>query len=314
MNWIRQFLAFGIILLFISPALCADAPVMRGIYPIPVVESGEFVTSWLQSAGYAVSQESPAGGEIRLEADKDGETALIEIRPQSPLGSLVEVYRTTAAGYKHSAINGLKASLDGYISNLDNKKPALPRSLPGNVQSLGNAVVCLRATAKGKPVQLSGFVVDRRGLIIATAHDFDAVHSISTDEDGGVELEGEVVKRDTLRDLSLIRVKKTFDTAVSVKNGRRQLKKGDRVYSIGCPQNLQGKMQVGIVDGPPALVSGKPLWQVKMEVVPGSSGSPVFDQDGRLVGIVKGRYRGTVSRGFLIPLDTVREFLGQGIR
>ena len=71
---------------------------------------------------------------------------------------------------------------------------------------------------------------------------------------------------------------------------------------------------MGIVEGPPAMVNGQPLWQVNMEVLPGSSGSPVFDQDGRLVGVVKGRYRGTETRGFLIPIDTILEFLGRGAR
>jgi len=43
------------------------------------------------------------------------------------------------------------------------------------------------------------------------------------------------------------------------------------------------------------------------QVQSGSSGSPVFDAQGNLVAIVKGRYRGTESVGFLIPLATIIE-------
>jgi serine protease Do len=46
-----------------------------------------------------------------------------------------------------------------------------------------------------------------------------------------------------------------------------------------------------------------------MDIQPGSSGSPVFDAGGRLVAIVKGRYRGTSTVGFLIPMETVYAFL-----
>ena len=53
----------------------------------------------------------------------------------------------------------------------------------------------------------------------------------------------------------------------------------------------------------------RPLWQVTMETLPGSSGSPVFDTAGRLVAMVRGRYRGTESVGFLTPWDTMKEFL-----
>jgi len=311
---IRRFLAFGVLLFFISPALCEVAPVILGIYPVPVAETGEFVTNWLHQAGFEVSQEFPDAGKIRLKANKAGETVLIEIRSQSPLSSLVEVFGTIPVKGKHSTTDGLKASLEGYVFNHDEKKGGKPLALPGEVQTQGNTIVCLRTLTKVGPVQFSGFVIDRRGLIIATAHDLDAVHGIITDLYGGAELKGEVIKRDPIRDLSLIKVKKTFETAVSVNKGRRQLKAGDRVYSIGCPQNLQRMVQVGIVEGPPAMVNGQPLWQVNMEVLPGSSGSPVFDQDGRLVGVVKGRYRGTETRGFLIPIDTILEFLGRGTR
>jgi serine protease Do len=80
---------------------------------------------------------------------------------------------------------------------------------------------------------------------------------------------------------------------------------------VNCPDNPQGRVTAGRINGPPALVNGYPLWQVAMKVVPGTSGSPVFDPDGRLVGVVRGRYRGTESRGFLIPVGTIREFLDQ---
>jgi serine protease Do len=48
-----------------------------------------------------------------------------------------------------------------------------------------------------------------------------------------------------------------------------------------------------------------------METPPGSSGSPVFDREGKMVAMIKGRYRGTHSTGFLIPLETVVKFLNE---
>ena len=84
---------------------------------------------------------------------------------------------------------------------------------------------------------------------------------------------------------------------------------GDRVYSIGCPNNLNGLVFQGTVNSPPRLVNNQLLWQVNMETHPGSSGSPVFDGNGKFFGVVKGRYRGTDTIGFLIPFKTVNRFL-----
>jgi serine protease Do len=46
-----------------------------------------------------------------------------------------------------------------------------------------------------------------------------------------------------------------------------------------------------------------------MKIYPGSSGSPVFDVQGNLVAVVKGRYRGSESIGFLIALETLLDFI-----
>ena len=51
-------------------------------------------------------------------------------------------------------------------------------------------------------------------------------------------------------------------------------------------------------------------WRVMlMEILPGSSGGPVFDREGNFVGMVKGRFRGAGKVGFLIPLETIIEFV-----
>ena len=54
-----------------------------------------------------------------------------------------------------------------------------------------------------------------------------------------------------------------------------------------------------------------PLWQAQMNIHHGSSGSPVFDGQGRMAAMVKGRYRGTDSIGFLIPFEMILQFLGK---
>ena len=84
---------------------------------------------------------------------------------------------------------------------------------------------------------------------------------------------------------------------------------GERVFSIGCPNNLQGTLSPGIINGPPRLVNDQPLWQVEMNIYPGSSGSPVFDARGQLVAMIKGRYRGTTTVGFLTPLEAIITFV-----
>jgi hypothetical protein len=98
-----------------------------------------------------------------------------------------------------------------------------------------------------------------------------------------------------------------------LKEGRTELHFEERIYMLCCNSKGSVQIQSGMVDKPKATVNGQTLLQVKLEqVFFGSSGSPVVDEHGRLVGVVKGRFRGMASRGFLIPIDTVRSFVGMG--
>jgi serine protease Do len=97
--------------------------------------------------------------------------------------------------------------------------------------------------------------------------------------------------------------------AVSLQDGRYLLRNGEPLFAVTCPVNNISGIQPGFLDGPPRRVQGLPLWQVRMHIAHGSSGSPVFDAQGRLAAIITGRFRGTDSIGFLIPFETLLHFL-----
>jgi serine protease Do len=96
---------------------------------------------------------------------------------------------------------------------------------------------------------------------------------------------------------------------IALTKGRNQINPGENVFSVGCPANLIGTVHPGTISGPPRRAGQSLYWQVKMDIYPGSSGSPVLDENGRLIGIVKGRRRGTNTIGFLIPFETIIAFI-----
>ena len=112
-----------------------------------------------------------------------------------------------------------------------------------------------------------------------------------------------------MRNLALLECPVGDRAFVSLSTGRNLLGMGENIYAIGCPSNLRGTIAPGTIAGPPRLVNDLPLWQVAMDIFPGSSGSPVFDAQGRVMAMVKGRYRGTASVGFLTPMETIIAFL-----
>ncbi|MFW5639689.1 MAG: S1C family serine protease [Thermodesulfobacteriota bacterium] len=171
------------------------------------------------------------------------------------------------------------------------------------------SVVCVRAQLKTREVQFSGFIINPNGQIICTAHDLEGIQKMYVSLFDGREYGARIIKKDLRRDLILLRINLKLDSFIPLNKGRNLIGMGEQLYTVGCPVNLGGTVHSGFVNGPPRRVEGLPLWQVDLDILPGSSGSPVFDIQGNLVGMVKGRYRGTKSVGFLIPLETMTAFM-----
>lgn len=314
MNRLPFLLVFFLLLTFSPLAGGEPPPVTIGEYPLPATEMRDQVVAWLSVSGFRISRETADMGNFTLDCSRGSENFLVEIRPNSPLASFAQVSDLTGFADGGSVVNGLRDYLKAYVLGLHGERSAAREKIPDSVSSLEKAVFCLSASVRGAPVNFSGFAVDRRGLIVTTAHDLDGTSEIDVREENGGKIVGKVIRRDPLRDLTLIKVERGFSSAIPARKGKRKLIMGEKLFSVVCQPNSHGKVRLGIIDEPPAIVNGQPLWQVNMEVAPGDSGGPVFDSDGRLAGVVKGRFRGGWSRGFLIPTNTLREFLGLGGR
>lgn len=283
-------------------------------FPLPLAEAETVVSRWLTGAGLDVSRTDAGDGKVLFKASKKGESWEIELAPNSPLAFIMVAgcFRNGEPCPEGTA--GLRTYLEGYERGVSVENPGRGQKAPAAVAERGGAIACIRGEGGRGTIQFSGFFVSRDGLILATAHDLEGVPEVTVILRDGERRAGRIVKLDRARDLSLIDTGSGVDASVSLSSGRGGLREGETVYSIGCPGNRPGTVHMGVVDGPRKLVNKLPLWQVDMETFPGGSGSPVFDRQGNLVGVVKGRYRGTDSRGFLIPVETVLEFLGEDRR
>lgn len=301
-----------IILILLSSIGTSFGSEVRGIgrYPLPLVEAEILLTKWLQQEKYTVSSNELANSAIELHGAAPGKTIRILIRPRSPLATEVELLEPSRLD-EGAAV---RSSWELFLAHKTGK-PGSVTVIPEQVRLLADAVVCINSpTAGDRKLNFTGFLADTSGTIITIAHDFDKLRDIKLTFPSGAVTEGIVLKRDTAKDLSLITSAHTgYSNFFSLKEGKSTLNFGEQVYMLCCDTTGKIQIQSGIVNKPKAMVNSQSLLQVTLEnVFFGSSGSPVVDKNGLLVGVVKGRFRGAASRGFLIPLDTVRSFVGVG--
>ena len=165
--------------------------------------------------------------------------------------------------------------------------------------------------------QGSGVVIDAGGIILTNFHVVEAATevTVSFQEKGRDDLEGEVIGGVRGQDLAIIRV--PADDLIPMEIGRSSdLRLGDDVTAIGFPLGLGGPtVTSGIVSavGRSITASGSSgeserlqnLLQTDAAINPGNSGGPLIDAEGRLVGINTAAVQAGAAEniGFAIPID-----------
>jgi Trypsin-like peptidase domain len=81
---------------------------------------------------------------------------------------------------------------------------------------------------------------------------------------------------------------------------------GERVLVIGNPEGLQGTVSDGIIS---AFRDDRAYIQITAPISPGSSGSPVLDESGQVIGMATLGYRGGENLNFAISSGTIRTYL-----
>lgn len=326
---------------FICVPVWADDPNFSETYPLPITEMEYVISNWLNHAGFKIFRTDQEYSQVRLSAESREEVWEIGLSQQSPLDTKVTIRKESGGEINPNRLNRLLDYISKYLNPSDIKEPNVPKEAPPVKPNQSNrlknyiakydkapddkapdmhqevpdtvflqkkSIVCINARVAGEVYQASGFIIDENGLIICTAHDFRGFEAVSIILYDGREIPGRVLRMDFHRDLTLIQVDEKLDRSIPLSNGRNMLKMGERLYSMGCPVNLKEIVSPGFFTAR-RNVNDLILWQVEMQIQHGRSGSPVFDEDGNLVGIVTGRHRETDSVGFLIPFETLLEFV-----
>lgn len=290
-----------------NPGYCATYGVEKQI-PLPIGEMTEVLVKWWQAAGNQIRRTEPEAGGVQLYAEKGMENWKVDLIPYSALATRVSVNFSGIA--PETRIQQFWDHISHYLYKPSVEEPgASDQHIPAAVLSKIESVVCIDARLAENNVQFSGVIIDTNGLVLCTAHDLGNNQRLTVTLYDGREVEAKLLFKDTHADLSILQITLKTKTAIRLFEGRNLLGMGETIYSVGCPVNLRGTVYAGTINGPPRRMNDLPLWQAHMEIYHGSSGSPVFDANGIIVALVKGRYRGTTTTGFLIPMETIFKFL-----
>lgn len=152
----------------------------------------------------------------------------------------------------------------------------------------------------------SGFFI-AEDLVLTNAHVLcpagERIRAVLSD---GREIEGVEDRRDDWLDIALVRVPGAKARPLP-RGDALDLHTGDRVVFIGTPEGLDFTVHEGIVSHSIRSVMGVGYLQIDANVNSGNSGGPLFDPQGRVVGIVTAKVTGADGLGFALPINYVSE-------
>lgn len=154
----------------------------------------------------------------------------------------------------------------------------------------------------------SGFIVDASGIVLTNAHVVKDASEVQVKLTDRREFKARVLGVDERTDVAVLRIDADHLPTVQLGDSSR-LRPGSWVVAIGSPFGFENTVTSGIVSAKARSLPGDgavPFIQTDVAVNPGNSGGPLFDLNGRVVGINSqiysqtGGYQGV---SFAIPIE-----------
>ncbi len=162
----------------------------------------------------------------------------------------------------------------------------------------------------------SGFVISEDGFIVTNNHVIERADEITVEFFEGFELEAEVVGTDPNTDIALLKVEPDGPLE-SVRFGDSDTARvGEWVMAMGNPLGQGFSVSAGIVSARNRALSGTydDYIQTDAAINRGNSGGPLFDMDGRVIGVntaILSPDGGSIGIGFAMASNVVKGVIDQ---
>jgi tetratricopeptide (TPR) repeat protein len=152
--------------------------------------------------------------------------------------------------------------------------------------------------------QGSGFIVRDDGAVVTNYHVINMAKDIKIKMGYKVrDVEG-LLHVDAENDLAILKVEGKDYPKVKLGDANKA-KVGEKVYVIGSPQGLENTISEGILSGIREIDAQRKILQMTAAISPGSSGGPVFNSRGEVVGIATFLIADTQNLNFALPINLV---------
>ena len=222
---------------------------------------------------------------------------------------LLRMFQKAAYNPQASATKARSTAIQPASRNTSNVPPltlagsptgSRPAAQPVSASALSPHQRAFQATVRLKVDDPKGFsygtgtIIDLHGeeaLVVTCAHifrDSQGKGKISVDlfpSDGQRTVSGQLISYDMKKDIALVGIRPGVSIAsVRVASGKRPVRQGDAVFTIGCDRGADPTMKRSRITGVNKYL-GPANFEVAGQPVDGRSGGGLFSQTGELIGV-----------------------------
>lgn len=170
-----------------------------------------------------------------------------------------------------------------------------------------SVVVIVTYDSKGNPImQGSGFVVRADGVIVTNYHVISEAVEVKVKVSGAVLNVTGYLYEDKDNDLVILKTDGTNLPFVTIGNDKR-INIGEKVFVISSPKGFENTISDGILSGIREVMPERKYLQITAPVSPGSSGGPVFNETGEVIGIVTFLIDKAQNINFALPISLIKD-------
>ncbi len=179
-------------------------------------------------------------------------------------------------------------------------------------ERINPAIVCVDSQVSDGVSCGTGCIIDKRGIILTSAHVIDVGKNVIVTMFNGQDYNAKVIKRfGENKDIALLKIDVPIELKTVKLGNSEKIKVGQKVLAIGNPFGFNGTLTQGIIS---RIDYSKNRIQTDAAINPGSSGGPLLNKDGEIIGINQAIYNpdnniSNIGIGFAIPINLVKEYL-----
>jgi S1-C subfamily serine protease len=160
--------------------------------------------------------------------------------------------------------------------------------------------------------QGSGFFIDDAGTFVTNWHVIEGAQHIRIALSNGTYADANSIRVHSIDyDLAVVTTSIANSAYIGLSDQDASGGVGHNVFVLGAPHGLQNTLSSGIISGFQILDNGTSLIQTTAPASPGSSGGPLINQSGLVLGVLTSSLQQGQNINFAVPTNYIKDLLEQ---